>query len=183
MNHLEMVLGMLAEDIDEDFKAIDENGDSLVSKEEGFKAYGNFGLDRSEGSIYPGGKWKMENYRDIPEKTDRDDILRFARNNRNKNYNGKLQNDEYLRFSRDMSSDLRDKYGYGWTCLTQGNMGLWWGTDMYFRQSFTLKDNDVVLICWHHTCQQLIEGIINEMEHKEKACDAKIEKIKKSMQK
>ena len=59
MNHLEMVLGMLAEDIDEDFKAIDENGDSLVSKEEGFKAYGNFGLDRSEGSIYPGGKWKM----------------------------------------------------------------------------------------------------------------------------
>ena len=53
MNHLEMVLGMLAEDIDEDFKAIDENGDGLVSKEEGFKAYEIFFVDRvaSDGGI------------------------------------------------------------------------------------------------------------------------------------
>ena len=46
MNYLEMVLGMLDKDIDEDFKAIDENGDGLVSKEECFKAYENFALDR-----------------------------------------------------------------------------------------------------------------------------------------
>ena len=53
MNYLEMVLGMLDEDIDEDFKAIDENGDGLVSKEEGFKAYEKFVLDRaaSDGGI------------------------------------------------------------------------------------------------------------------------------------
>ena len=47
MNYLEMVLGMLDKDIDEDFKAIDENGDGLVSKEECFKAYENFALDRA----------------------------------------------------------------------------------------------------------------------------------------
>ena len=46
MNYLVRVLGMLDENIEKDFKAIDENGDGLVSKEEGFKAYEKFALDR-----------------------------------------------------------------------------------------------------------------------------------------
>ena len=41
MSHLTMVFGMLEENIARDFQAIDENGDGLVSKEEGFKAYEN----------------------------------------------------------------------------------------------------------------------------------------------
>ena len=46
MNYLVRVLGMLDENIEKDFKAIDENGDGLVSKEEGFKAYENIVLER-----------------------------------------------------------------------------------------------------------------------------------------
>ena len=52
MNYLVRVLGMLDENIEKDFKAIDENGDGLVSKEEGFKAYEKFALDRP-----PTGAW------------------------------------------------------------------------------------------------------------------------------
>ena len=46
MSHLTMVLGMLEENIARDFQAIDENGDGLVSKQEGFRAYETSGLDR-----------------------------------------------------------------------------------------------------------------------------------------
>ena len=52
MSHLTMVFGMLEENIARDFQAIDENGDGLVSKEEGFKAYEKFALDRP-----PSGAW------------------------------------------------------------------------------------------------------------------------------
>ena len=46
MSHLTMVFGMLEENIARDFQAIDENGDGLVSKQEGFRAYETSGLDR-----------------------------------------------------------------------------------------------------------------------------------------
>ena len=43
MEHLTALLGMLDENIANDFEAIDENGDGFVTKQESFKA-----MDRNE---------------------------------------------------------------------------------------------------------------------------------------
>ena len=46
LSHLTTGFGMLEEDIPRHFQTFDENGDGLVSKQEGFRAYETSGLDR-----------------------------------------------------------------------------------------------------------------------------------------
>ena len=50
MSHLTSLFGMLDDNVAEDFEAVDENGDGVVSKQESKDAFENLlGLDRSKG--------------------------------------------------------------------------------------------------------------------------------------
>ena len=114
MNHLTSLFGMLDDNVAEDFKSVDENGDGIVSKQESIDAFENLiGLDRSTSH-----KFNMQDDNGVLE-SDKKRIITWAKRlvNKNKNTLGSfLDAGDVEKIATGMVNDLEENIGGNWLC-------------------------------------------------------------------
>ena len=161
--------GMLYSDIDKDFAALDKNGDSVVSEEEGLNAYKTFGIDlnRSPEIVVQSvlanmehfddpvhGSWKLVDSVGYDE-TDKAFILAWATLERfvyitSNTYSmdpPTMIRDFVLNLKNYLMKNMGGETKYWLNCLMEKNPPVWYLS--FIRDfKFELRDNTFVLLCW-----------------------------------